>query len=168
MVTGSARRVPLHWMAWAGFVASLVAAVLAFYGSMQSEKHIAGSPLREARGSAGLPAQPVAAHERAIAKVETSIFGDQIDRKLLDLTERSKIANYSLQILAYFLPFALGLAAALTGGAAMRVVERSQGRFAGNTLAVFSIMIGGLAVVVAGCMIMSVYIWQWMPSVYTT
>ena len=32
--------------------------VLAFYGSLHAEKHIAGSPLREARGSAGLPAEP--------------------------------------------------------------------------------------------------------------
>jgi hypothetical protein len=168
MVTVLAKRVPVHWMAWAGLGTALVAVVLALYGSMQSEKHIAGSPLRQARGSSGLSAQPGPWHERAMVKGETSVFGAQLDEKLLAWTERSKIANYSLQIVAYFLPFALGLIAALTGGAAMKAVERSNGRSIGNALGVFAIMIGGLSTVVAGCMILSVYIWPWMPSLYTT
>ncbi|MCI0699787.1 MAG: hypothetical protein L0241_01710 [Planctomycetia bacterium] len=167
MVTGLARRVPVHWMSWTGFITAILAGVLALYGSMQSEKHIANSPLRQARGASGLPAQPGPWHERAMVKGETSIFGEQLDNKLLALTERSKIANYSLQIFAYFLPFVLGLIAALTGGAAMKAVERSNGRYIGNALGVFAIMIGGLATVVAGCMILSIYIWPWMPSLYT-
>src|SRR5207248_10930404 len=114
--TGSRRGVPGHRMSWAGIFMAVAAGVLALYGSTHSEKHIAGSPLRQARGSAGLPAQPVEWYERLWAKGETSIFGDRIDRKMLALTERSKIANYSLQIVAYVLPFFLGLAAALTGG----------------------------------------------------
>lgn len=99
---------------------------------------------------------------------ETSAFGERIDRKLLALTERSKFANYSLQIVAYVLPFWLGLAVVLTGGWAMKAVQQSNGKYAGNTLAVFSMMVGGLAAVVAGCMMVSLYIWPRLPSLYTT
>jgi len=167
MVTG-VTHAPIHRMAWLGIVMAVLAGVLALYGSMQAEKHIAGSPLREARGSAGLPAQPESAAGRLVAKSEKSIFGDRIDSKMLALTERSKIANYTLQIVAYVLPFWLGLAGALTGGWAMKVVQQSGGKFAGNTLAFFSMMIGGLAAVVAGCMMMSLYVWPLLPSLYTT
>ena len=57
---------------------ALVAFVLALYGSLHAEKHIAGSPLREARGSAGLPAEPTKWYERLIAKGENAVFGDRI------------------------------------------------------------------------------------------
>lgn len=96
------------------------------------------------------------------------MFGDRIDRKMLAFTERSKIANYSLQVFAYALPFVLGVAAALTGGSAMNAVERSGGRYVGNTLAVFSMLAGGLAAVVAGCMMVSLYLWPRLPALYTT
>ena len=66
------------------------------------------------------------------------------------------------------LPFWLGLAGALTGGWAMKVVQQSGGKYAGNALAVFSMMIGGLATVVAGCMMVSLYVWPHLPSLYTT
>jgi hypothetical protein len=155
-------------MAWAGIAMAVIAGVLALYGSMQAEKHLSGSPLREARGSAGLPAKPGSALERLWARGEASVFGDDIDRKMLALTERSKIANYSLQLVAYVLPFFLGLAGALTGGWAMKVVQQSGGKYAGNTLAVFSMMVGGLAAVVAGCMLVSLYVWPLLPSLYTT
>jgi hypothetical protein len=168
MVTGSSRGAPVHRMAWLGIVTAVVAGVLALYGSMQAEKHIAGSPLREARGSSGLPAKPASGAERLWARGERSVFGDDIDRKLLALTERSKIANYSLQLVAYVLPFFLGLAGALTGGWAMKVVQQTGERYAGNTLAVFSMMVGGLAAVVAGCMMVSLYVWPRLPSFYTT
>src|SRR5579883_2664780 len=118
MVTGSSHGAPIHRMSWAAISMAIVAGVLALYGSMAAEKHLAGSP-REARGSAGLPAQPGSWYERLWVKGETSILGDRIDRKMFTLTERSKIANYSVQIIAYVLPFWLGLAAALTGGWAM-------------------------------------------------
>jgi hypothetical protein len=167
MVTGTTRA-PIHRMAWAGIVIAVIAGVLALYGSMAAEKHLARSPLREARGSAGLPAQPGSGFERLVVKGETSLFGDRIDRKMLAFTERSKIANYSVQIVAYILPFWLGLAGALTGGWAMKVVQQSGGKYAGNTLAVFSMMVGGLAAVVAGCMMVSLYVWPLMPSLYTT
>lgn len=167
MVTGLSHA-PIHRMSWTAIIMALVAGVLALYGSMAAEKHLAGSPLREARGSAGLPAQPGSWYERLWVKGETSVFGDRIDRKMLALTERSKIANYSVQIIAYVLPFWLGLAAALTGGWAMKAVQASGGKYAGNTLAVFSMMVGGLATVVGGCMMMSLYVWPLVPSLYTT
>ncbi len=168
MVTGSTRGAPIHRMAWAGIVTAVVAGVLALYGSMHAEKHIANSPLRAARGSAGLPAKPESRVGRFLGRAETSVFGADIDTKMLALTERSKIANYTLQLVAYVLPFFLGLAGALTGGWAMNVVQQSSGKFAGNTLAVFSMMIGGLAAVVAGCMMVSLYLWPLLPSLYTT
>ena len=168
MATGANRAAPVHLMAWAGIVTAVLAGVLALYGSMHAEKHLAGSPLREARGSSGLPAQPGPWYERLWVKGETSAFGERIDRKVLALTERSKFANYSLQIIAYVLPFWLGLAAALTGGWAMKAVQQSDGRYAGDTLAVFSMLVGGLAAVVAGCMMISLYIWPRLPSLYTT
>ena len=167
MVTGSARRAPLHWMSRLGFIAAVVAVLLALYGSMYAEKHLAGSPLREARGSAGLPAQPVTKVEKFVVKGETSVFGERFDTKMLALTERSKPARYAVQVVAYFFPFALGIGAALLGGWAMKAVEQSNGQRVGSTLAVFSIMIGGLAAVIAGCMIFSYYVWAWMPSLYT-
>ncbi len=167
MVTGTTRA-PIHPLAWAGIVMAVSAGILALYGSMAAEKHIAGSPLREARSSAGLPANPTTWSDRLWAKGETSIFDDRIDRKMLDLTENSKAANYAVQLVAYLLPFALGLGGALTGGWAMKLVQASGGRYAGNTLAVFSMMIGGLAAVVAGCMMLSLYVWPHMPSLYTT
>ena len=50
----------------------------------------------------------------------------------------------------------------------MKAVQQSNGKYAGNTLAVFSMMVGGLAAVVAGCMMVSLYIWPRLPSLYTT
>jgi hypothetical protein len=164
----SAARVPVHLMSWAGIVMAAVAGVLALYGSMHAEKHLAHSPLREARGSSGLPAKPETALGRQVVKAEASVFGGDVDAKLLDLTGRSRVANYSLQIVAFVLPFWLGLAAALTGGWAMKQVQASGGKYAGNTLAVFAMMVGGLAAVVAGCMMMSLYVWPHVPSLYTT
>jgi hypothetical protein len=167
MAAIGATKVPYHRLAVASFVASIVALVLAFYGSLYAEKHIAGSPLREARGSAGLPAEPVSWYDRLWARGETTIFGDRIDRKMVALTERSKIANYSLQVIAFVLPFVLGIAAAITGGNAMAAIERSGGKTVGNFQAVFSIMIGGFAAVISGCMMLSLYVWPMLPSLYT-
>jgi hypothetical protein len=162
-----AKKLRVHRLAKISFASSLVALVFAFYGSLQAEKHIPDSPLRQARGSAGLPAEPTNWWERMVAKGETSIFGDRIDRKILALTERSKLANYSLQVIAFFFPFVLGLIAAFMGGNAMSAIERESGRYAGNFQAVFSIMIGGFAAVISGCMIFAMYIWQYVPSMYT-
>jgi hypothetical protein len=165
---GVPRKRPIHWLAWLAFGASIAAFVLAWYGALQAEKHLADSPLRQARGDAGLAAQPGPWYERLWARAETSVFGDRIDRKMLALTERSKIARYSLQAVAYFLPLALGVGAALTGGLAMKVIEQSGGRYGGNFQSVFAMMLGGLAAVTAGCMIFSLYVWPHLPSLYTT
>lgn len=167
MVTGTTRA-PVHRMAWAGIAMAVVSGVLALYGSMHAEKHIAGSPLRTARNPSGVPPRPGSAAERLLVKAETRVFGTDVDSKMLALTTRSKIANYTLQLFAYVLPFFLGLAGALTGGWAMKVVQQSGGRYAGNTLAVFAMLVGGLASVVAGCMMVSLYVWPLMPSLYTT
>jgi hypothetical protein len=167
MVTGTTRA-PIHPMSWAGIVMAVLSGVLALYGSMHAEKHLADSPLRQARGDAEHLPQPGPWYERLWVKGETSVFGERIDYKMRNLTRESKIANYSLQIAAYLLPFFLGLAAALTGGWAMKAVQASGGKYAGNTLAVFSMMIGGLAAVVAGCMMVSLYLWPRLPSLYTT
>ena len=168
MVTGSTREAPVHLLSWAGIVTAVLAGVLALYGAMHAEKHIAGSPLREARGSAGLPAQPEAWYERLWARGEAVVFGGRIDSEVLAMTQRSKAANDAVQVVAYFLPFVLGLAAALAGGWAMKAVPQSGDRYVGNMLAVFSMMIGGLAAVVAGCMMVSLYLWPRLPSLYTT
>ena len=77
------------------------------------------------------------------------------------------MARYGLQALAFVAPFGLGLLAALAGGEAMKAVQGSEGKYGGNTLAVFATMVGGLAAVVAGCMILSVYVWPHVPSLYT-
>jgi hypothetical protein len=161
-------RAPIHWMSWTAIAMAVVAGVLALYGAMAAEKHVAGSPLRLARGDANMNASPTPWYDRLLMKGEVSVFGERLDKRMLALTGRSKVANYSLQLVAFVLPFFLGLAAALVGGWAMKAVQASGGRFAGNTLAVFSMMIGGLAAVTAGCMMISLYVWPLLPSTYTT
>lgn len=165
--TGGVKRAPVQWLAWLGFAMSLVALLLAWYGSLHAEKHIAGSPLREARGSANVISGPGPWFERAFDRTEVRVFGEHLDKKILEFTERSKIARYSLQIVAFVLPFVLGITAALIGGTAMTAVEKSKGQYSGNFQSVFSILIGGFAAIIAGCMIVSVYIWPLMPSFYT-
>jgi hypothetical protein len=155
-------------MSWAAIAMAVVAGVLALYGSIAAEKHVAGSPLRLARGDSNTSAAPGPWYDRLLTKGEVSVFGQRFDRKLLALTERSKVANYAVQFVAFVLPFFLGVGAALVGGWAMKAVQASGGRYSGNTLAVFSMMIGGLAAVTAGCMMMSLYVWPNLPSVYTT
>jgi hypothetical protein len=163
----SAKRVSVQKLAWIGFGLSLVALVLAWYGSLHAEKHIAGSPLREARGSANVIAEPGPWYERLWDRAETTVFGERFDKKVLALTERSKIARYSLEIVAFVLPFVLGITAAILGGTAMTAIEKSHGRYSGNFQSVFAVMIGGFAAVIAGCMIASVYLWPHVPSLYT-
>lgn len=165
---GGSRKRPIHWLAWLAFGASIVAFLLAWYGALQAEKHIADSPLRRARGPGGMPPEPRHWYERMWVRSETSIFGDRIDKKMLAFTGRSTIARYSLQVIAYFLPLALGVGAALTGGLAMKVIEQSGGRYAGNFQSVFSMLMGGFAAVIAGCMCVSLYVWPHLPSLYTT
>jgi hypothetical protein len=158
---------PVHPLARWAFGASLLALVLGWYGSFHAEKHIAGSPLRQARGSAGLPAQPNNWYERVVDKFEVALFGTQIDRIILAWTERSRVARYSLQAVAFFIPGILGLSAVWMGSEAMGVIEQQRGRYSGNFHSVFAIMIGGFAAIISACMIFSFYLWSWMPRLYT-
>src|SRR5262245_8207050 len=167
MTAVGVKRGPVHRLAWTGFGVAILALLLAWYGSLHAEKHISGSPLREARGAANVIAEPGPWYERLWDRAEVTIFGERFDQKVLALTERSKIARYSLQIVAYVLPFALGLAAALVGGTAMTVIEKSHGQYSGNFQWVFGILIGGFTAVIAGCMIAIFYLWPHMPSLYT-
>ena len=121
----SVNRGPIHWMSWGGIAMAVIAGVLALYGSMLAEKHFANSPLRQARGSAGLPAPPTTKLGQLWVQAETTLCGDRFDNAMLAFTNSSKIASYSLQLIAYVLPFGLGLAGALTGGWAMKLIEQS-------------------------------------------
>ena len=160
-------KLPVHRKAWIGFVASLFALLLAWYGSLHAEKHLPNSPLLKARGVPKVPAEPGSWYEKLWDRTEATIFGGNVDRKILALTERSSLARWSLQFIAFGLPFILGIMAAMTGAAALKVIEQSRGSYVGNFQAVFSILIGGFASVIAGCMIASIYIWPYIPSFYT-
>ena len=161
------KRARVHPLAWAGFAAAVLALLLAWYGSLHAEKHIAGSPLRQARGSAGLPAGSGPWYVRLADRAEVAAFGDRLDAKVLAWTEQSKVARYSLHLIAFVLPFVLGVTAAVIGASAMKAIERSGGKYMGNFLSVFAVMIGGFAAIIGGCMMLSVYVWPHLPSVYT-
>lgn len=138
-VAPKAKRAPVHPLAVAAFAVAVVAGVLALYGSFMAEKHIAGSPLNTARNNPGL-----------------------------EDTRMSKITRYSVEIVAFVLPMILGIGAALLGGEAMKAIEKGSGAHTGSLSAVFAILIGGLAAVVAGCMTAAVFIWPYVPTLYTT
>lgn len=165
--TASAKRPRIHGLAWQGFVLSLFALLLAWYGSLHAEKQLPGSPLHQARGVPRVPREPGPWYEKLWDKAETGIFGGPVDRKVLALTERSKFARYGIQVVAFVIPFLAGIGAALMGATALRAIEQSRGQRAGNFPAVFSIMIGGFAAVIAGCMMVSIYLWPHVPSLYT-
>ena len=71
---------PGHPGAKVALALAIVALALAFYGSFLGEKHLAFSPLNEARNEPGL-----------------------------GITRTSKIARYSLQAVAYFAPLQVWL-----------------------------------------------------------
>jgi hypothetical protein len=165
--TAETKKLPVHRQAWLGFILALFALILAWYGSLHAEKHLPHSPLLEARGIPKVPAEPGPWYEKIWNRTESTIFGGNVDQKIRALTERSKIARYSLQIVAFGLPLVLGIVACLIGASALKAIEQSRGSFVGNFQAVFSIMIGGFASAIAGCMIVSIYIWPYIPSLYT-
>lgn len=129
------RRNPVHPLAAVAFAVSLVAGVLALYGSLMAENDIAGSPLNVAR-----------------------------QREGLSQTRESPVVRYSLQTAAFVLPMLLGIGAALCGGEAMKAIEKAGDRYTGSLPAVFAIMVGGLAAVVAGCMTFAVFVWPFIPA----
>ena len=165
--TAETNKLPVHRQAWVGFVLAVFALILAWYGSLHAEKHLPHSPLLEARGIPKVPAEPGPWYEKLWNKAETTICGGSVDQEIRALTERSRIARYTLQIIAFGLPLVLGIAACLIGASAMKAIEQSRGALLGNFQVVFSIMIGGFASAIAGCMIVSIYIWPYIPSLYT-
>lgn len=132
------RRGPVHPLAVAALAVAVVAAGLALYGSFLSEVHLPGSRLNAARGQAGL-----------------------------DALQASKGKRVWVQLGAYFVPFALGVTAALLGGDAMRRIDANPRRWAGSLPAVFAIMVGGLSAVVSGSMTLAVYGWKYVPAAYS-
>lgn len=139
MTTAGAKTGRTHPLAVAALVVSVFAAAFALYGSFLSERHLDGSQLNEARGARGL-----------------------------ESTRNSAATRYQIQFAAYVMPFVLGVAAALAGGEAMRVIDSRDGAYRGSLPAVFGIMIGGLSAVVSGCMLLAVFGWKHVPSWYTT
>ncbi|HEX4606738.1 MAG TPA: hypothetical protein VH092_00900 [Urbifossiella sp.] len=125
--------------AGAALLVALLALGLSLYGSLLSERHLAGSRLNEARNAPG------AAFTRSSEGVRTAVA-----------------------VGAYALPFVLGVVATVLGGWAMRGLERRPDERIGHLTAVLAVMIGGLAAVVSGCMLFAVYGWQHVPSYYTT
>src|SRR5579872_4160782 len=115
-------KLPVHRKAWIGFVGSLFALLLAWYGSLHAEKHLPNSPLLKARGVPKVPAEPGPWYEKLWDRTEASIFGGNVDRMILALTERSKIARWFLQFIAFGLPFTLGIISAMTGSSALKVI----------------------------------------------
>lgn len=168
IMRGVARPAPVHRLAWTAFVLAAVSLLLAWYGSLHAEKHLAGSPLRAARGPANVIGEPGPWYERVVDRTEVSIFGERFDQSVLAATERSRAARAAVHFVAFVLPLVLGLAAAWMGGCAMTAIERSSERRSGNFQAVFAVMIGGFATVIAGCMLFSVYIWPVVPAAYTS
>lgn len=133
------RTAPVHRLGVIAFAVAVVSGVLALYGSLMAESHLAGSPLNEARKQEGL-----------------------------EVTRTSQATRYGIQFAAFVLPMILGIGATLLGGETMRTIEKSNGAFSGNLWAVFAMMIGGLAAVVAGCMSAAMFAWTSMPSIYTS
>jgi hypothetical protein len=163
-----AKPAPVHRQAWVAFGLALAALALAWYGSLHAEKHIAGSPLREARGPANVIAEPGSSVERGLDRAERSLFGGLLDQKMLSWTDRSNRARYTFQLIAFVLPFVLGLAAANLGGAAMTAIEHAGASRTGHFQSVFAILMGGFAAVISGCMIVNVFLWPLAPSLYTS
>lgn len=167
MAKAATVRPAVHRLAKLGLVTALVAFVLACYGSFAAERHLATSPLRAARPTIAA-AEPTSWYGRLIVRAEVAAFGDRLDKLMTERTANSRRARLMLGVFAFVLPFVLGLAAALIGGHAMKLIERDAERWGGNFEAVFAIMIGGLSAVISGCMILAVFGWRLVPSLYTS
>ena len=116
MSAAGTHRPPVHRLAWLGFGASLVAVVLAFTARCTPRSTSPAARCAKPAGRPGYPPSRSHWYDRALANGETTVFGDRIDRKMLALTERSKVANYSLQVVAFVLPFLLGPARPCSAG----------------------------------------------------
>lgn len=164
----TAANLPVYRLARVSLTLAVVGFVLACYGSFVAEKHIATSPLRQARPDPGLPAEPTGWSGRTEAGIERAVFGQRMEPAMLDLTARSPAARWGLQFVAFVLPFVLGLASAWLGGNALTAIEGADGKYAGNFHAVFALLIGGLTAVISGCMLVATFLWRFVPAAYTT
>lgn len=156
----------MHVTAKLGLGLAVVSLVLAWYGSLHAEKHLPNSPLRAARSTGNAPSAPGNWYERLWDRAEAKLFGGSLDAKILALTSRSRTARIAVEVVAFWLPFVLGIVAALLGGWAMKCIERERDRYYGNFHSVSSIMAGGLASIISGCMILNIYVWPHIPSLY--
>jgi hypothetical protein len=118
---------------------ALAAFALSVWGALMAEGYLAGSPLNAARNAPGS-----------------------------EFTHASENARMVLAVVAYAVPFVLGVAAAVLGGRTVRTLDHHPGHRLGNFVAVFAVMIGSLAAVVSACMAFGVYGWPHIPDYYTT
>lgn len=122
----------------AALLVSLVALVLSVYGGLVAEQHLHGSPLNRARLTPGA-----------------------------EFTRDSESARGAIAFVGFGLPVLLGVAGAAFGTRVMRKLGTGQEDRVRHLAAVFAVMIGGLAAVVAACMLFAVYGWQHVPHYYT-
>lgn len=99
---------------------------------------------------------------------EKRIPGSPLNVARLESGPGSSAEGPLVGALTFLFPCLLGTAAALAAGWAMRSIERSAGRYRGDAIAVFAILIGSFAAIIGGCMILAVYLWPYIPSLYTT
>ncbi len=118
-------------------VVALVALGLAVYGAQVSEVQIAGSRLNAARNASGA-----------------------------EFTQSSEAVRTAIAVVGYALPFVLGIIAGFLGSRATRLLEHHPEDRVGHLAAVFAVMLGGLAAVVSGCMLLAVYGWSHVPAYY--
>lgn len=119
-------------------VLALAALALSLFGALVAEGQLAGSPLNTARNRPGA-----------------------------EFTHAAENARMLLALVAYGLPFVLGVAAAILGGRLANTLDHHPGHRLGHLFAVNAVMIGSLAAVVAVCMAFGVYGWPHVPRYYT-
>jgi hypothetical protein len=122
----------------AALVVSVVALALSIYGGLVAEQHLAGSPLNQARLAPGAA-----------------------------FTRDSETARGVVAFVGFGLPVLLGVAGAAFGTRVMRRLGTGPEDRVRHLAAVFAVMIGGLAAVVAVCMLIAVYGWHHVPHYYT-
>ena len=120
------------------FGLALAALGLSLFGALVAEGQLAGSPLNAARNRPGA-----------------------------EFTHAAENARMLLAMVAYGLPFVLGVAAAVLGGRVVKTLDHHPGHRLGHLFAVIAVMVGWLAAVVSVCMAFGVYGWPHVPRYYT-
>jgi len=131
-------------------------------------------------GNHNSPIHPLAisAFLTAVVAIVLALFGSVAAEKRIANSPLNQARGESSQemtaegktvgIVAFVVPFILGLAATFAGGHGMRRIERAQGRYRGDALGFFAILIGGLAAVIGACMMLALYLWPLIPAYGTT